>query len=106
MSKQHPVKPRRRQWFILRVEELETRLAPAAMINSTTLRFTDVDSDLVTVQFSKPLLTAANVGSVFTFNSPLGDVGPQQLQEINLTGLAAAAANGVSISITAVPTAT
>src|SRR5262249_44426313 len=41
----------------LQVEELETRLAPAVLVNPTTVKYQDVDGDNVTVKLSLPLLT-------------------------------------------------
>jgi len=93
-----------RRRAILRVEELERRLAPAAFVNPTPLHFTDVDGDNVTVLLSKPLLQSTNVGTIFIFNNSFGSSGPQQLEEIDLTSLAASA-NGLSLTITAVPSA-
>ncbi len=104
MRKHLPARSPRRAGARLRIEELETRLAPATLVNGTALHFTDVDNDLVTVQFSAAVLTATNDASVFTFNNAFATSGPQQLEEINLLPLGTAA-NGLSISVTAVPTA-
>jgi hypothetical protein len=62
--------------------------------------YQDVDGDSVTVKFTKPLLTAANVNSVFTFDAGNvnGDNGAkQQLRRIDLTVLGTAS-NGTGIS--------
>lgn len=81
-----------------RIEILESRIAPAAVfINSTTGGYKDVDGDLVTVKFSLPILTTANVTSVLE-TAQLG-IG-YQLQEINLTGVTAPVA-GIGITVTA-----
>src|SRR5687768_18511403 len=37
-------------------EPLEGRIAPAILLNASTVQFTDTDGDLVTVKLSKPLL--------------------------------------------------
>jgi hypothetical protein len=40
------------------IELLENRIAPAALfLNSKSASFSDSDGDLVTVSFSKPILT-------------------------------------------------
>lgn len=77
------------------IELLENRIAPAALfLNSKSASFSDSDGDLVTVSFSKPILTQANLASV------LSD-GPTPA--IDLTGLGKDAkglslAQGASIS--------
>ena len=98
-----PAKLPSRRWSKLSVEELERRLAPATLASGAALHYTDVDNDLVTVQFSSSLLTVNNDSSVFTFNNAFAASGPQQLEEINLLPLGTAA-NGLSISVTAAPT--
>lgn len=75
------------------LETLESRIAPAAVfVNATTATYNDHDGDHVTVHFSKPVLTAGNVGTVFTFNVA-GD-----LSALDLT--AAAAPDGTGITFT------
>lgn len=56
------------------IEALESRWLPATLINATTLTFQDIDGDDVTVKLSQPILTAANVNSVFTFSTGAGAV--------------------------------
>jgi len=90
------------------IESLESRIAPAILattltfVKPTTATYTDVDGDLVTVKFSKAILSPANVASVLI----IGPVDPthDQLQRIDLTagGLAKPAA-GTTITITVVP---
>ena len=89
----------------LPIEPLEYRIAPATLVNPTTITYQDADGDDVVVKFSKPILATDNPNTVFTF-----DVGgfsgsnqdPQQLQQINLNGLLnPAEAAGVSITVTA-----
>ena len=97
----------------LTIEQLEARIAPALLIgpraifpsstvtfvSATTATYTDVDGDLVTVKFSKSILTAANVATVLV-TSPI-DPTHDQLQTIDLTvpGLAKPAA-GTTITLT------
>jgi hypothetical protein len=92
----------------LNLEALETRDAPATLVSPTKLTYQDVDGDNVTVLFSKPLLNAGNADSVFSFSvdKVSGDNSiKQQLRAIDLTILGAAA-NGVSITTTAVASPT
>ncbi|MHA3772257.1 beta strand repeat-containing protein [Verrucomicrobiota bacterium sgz303538] len=82
------------------IESLEPRVAPATLVSPTTLTYTDVDGDLVTVKFTKPLLTQANVNSVFTFST--GTVNGsnstgQLLQRINLESFGDADGLGISV---------
>src|SRR5262245_28766999 len=90
---------------ILRLEHLERRDAPATLVGLNTVTFQDADGDNATVTLSKPLLSAANVNSVFDFDA--GSVNgsnavKQQLQRIDLTALGAAA-KGVSVIVSATP---
>jgi hypothetical protein len=49
------------------IELLENRIAPAALfLNSKSASFSDSDGDIVTVSFSKPILTQANLASVLS----------------------------------------
>jgi hypothetical protein len=85
------------------IEPLETRLAPATLLNPTTLTFLDVDGDSVIVKVSKPVFTAGAVDDVFQFSTGSVDgnnATPQQLQSIDLTQLTSpAAARGISLSV-------
>jgi hypothetical protein len=80
----------------LAVEVLEDRLAPAVLLNPTTVSYQDVDGDNVTVHVSKGTLTPASL----TFDSAFGNSGPQQLRKVNL---AVASFQGASLSVTATP---
>lgn len=64
-----------------RIEALESRIAPATIVNPTTVTYTDIDGDLVTITVSKGDLTGR-----LTFLPVLADGTntPQQLQIINL----------------------
>lgn len=80
-------------------QTLETRVLPATFVNPTTMTYTDVDGDDVSVTFSNPILTASNVNSVFQFNRGSvngNNVFPQQLQKISLTGIARAAGTSIT----------
>src|SRR4051794_10302794 len=87
------------------LEALESRIAPATLVNPTTLTYHDSDGDLVTVKLSKPLLTSlATANTVFHFDagvvvaSGAPDVTPQQLQTIDFTGQTAFAGGGVTVT--------
>lgn len=54
----------------LRVEVLESRLAPATLISPTTLTYRDVDGNNVTVHLSKPLLTSATIAADVSSSTP------------------------------------
>ena len=87
------------------IEPLEARIAPATLVNPTTVTFQDKNGDAVTVTISTPLFTTASVAKVFTFDtgSVNGDnSAEQQLELLNITKLGHAA-SGMDISITAVP---
>jgi hypothetical protein len=77
----------------LLIEPLESRIAPATLVNPLTVTYTDVDNDFVTISVSHGDLT----GKVI-FEGAFGDNGPQQLKQINLTSPAFAHA---SVTITA-----
>ncbi len=79
------------------IEPLESRIAPAAIfVNANLGAITDEDGDIVTVQFSKPLLTASNIATILV-TTPTGD--GDRLSKINLAGLSAA--TGVDIMVKA-----
>jgi hypothetical protein len=88
-----------------RLEALEARLAPATLVNATTVTYQDVDGDNVTVHISKPVFSAATINQVLTFDTGTatsGNATPQQLQLIDLSQLASpAAAGGATLSVTA-----
>lgn len=84
------------------LEPLEARIAPATLLPGGKIAtFTDIDGDAVTVKFSKPILTAGNVGGIFSFiGSTFANTGPQRLGTLLLANLGDAA-DGVNITITA-----
>jgi hypothetical protein len=101
------------------IEALEGRIAPATLIDASTVQFTEVDGDIVTIHFSKPLFTKlASAEETITLNK-LDDIfkfsggttfitdGPQDLQRMDLTKVkpigtsTANPANGISITIDA-----
>ncbi len=84
------------------LEPLEARIAPATLLpGGKVATFTDIDGDVVTVKFSKPVLTAANVGTIFAFTGSIfAASGPQKLATLQLANLGADA-NGVNITISA-----
>jgi len=100
-----PFRSARSRSAIPAIEPLEARIAPATLVNPTTVTFQDKNGDAVTVTISKPLFTQTNVANVFTFDNGFntGDnTVQQQLETFDVTHLGHAAA-GLSISITAVP---
>ena len=99
-------------------EPLEGRIAPAILLNPTTVQFKDSQGDLVTVKFSKALFGPGNtldalLDRVFKFDT--GNVRSngntdtaQELQTIDLLGVtttplnqSTSPANGISITISA-----
>jgi hypothetical protein len=81
------------------LELLEPRIAPAstlALVDAQTATYTDVDGDHVTVHFSKPILTSANLDTILeTVPSGMGD-------ELKLMDVAGAPnASGTDITVTA-----
>jgi hypothetical protein len=88
------------------LETLEARIAPStlAFVNPTTATYTDPNGDLVTVKFTKPILSAANVGHVLV--TAAIDATHDQLQQIDLTVLdIATSPKGTGITVTARPSA-
>jgi hypothetical protein len=95
--------PRRRARPRLGVEPLEPREVPATLVGPTTLTYRDADGDNVTVTFSKPILTAGNVNTVFAFDAGSvngNNAAKQLLEKITLTGVAGAAGTTVTTSAT------
>lgn len=89
--------------WVPQIELLEARLTPATRIDSTLISYREPDGDDVQIRLSKPLLTSdAVANNVVHFDTGAvdGTSAPQQLQTVDLTGLAAA---GLSLTITATP---
>ncbi len=65
----------------------------ATLVAANKLTYQDADGDNVEVTLSKPVLTAGNVNSIFTFDTgPIAGNGTkQQLRTINLVGVAGVA---------------
>ena len=96
------------------IEPLESRIAPAILINARTVSYLDIDGDQVLIKTSRPIFTSeAIANSILHFSAGSvngsNSVG-QQLQTIDLTGSGQspaqavamrALANGTSISVTA-----
>src|SRR5688572_2820753 len=95
-------------------EPLERRIAPASLINPSTLVYTELDGDTVTITFSKPLFDLppatlnTKLDDVFKFSAGDAHSGtetPQQLQLIDLTKAPVVdfknAAAGISFTIAA-----
>jgi hypothetical protein len=87
---------------------LESRIAPATLLNSETFTYQDTDGDDVTVHISKPLFNSATINAVLQFDvgatngtKAAPDNGtPQQFRKLDFTALGVpSTANGVSISI-------
>ena len=112
-------KPRKE---IVGIEPLEGRIAPATILNPSTVIFTDMDGDTVTIEFSKPLFNQATpaqqlvaLEAVFDFqkagqdgalvDSAFADSGPQYLKLMDLTKFSLmgpkSVAGDVSLTITA-----
>ena len=111
------------------LESLEGRIAPAALINPTTLVYKDFDGDIVTVKFSKALFTSANAAlneananTVFKLTNAGGTAtsvtvgafnpasAPEQLRLIDVNAVPLASgkslALGAGITVTAAKAAT
>lgn len=86
------------------IEPLEPRIAPATLlfVDAKTATYTDKDGDLVTVKFSKGILSANNVASVLVTSEV--DATHDELYRIDLTvsSLATSAA-GTKITVSVVP---
>lgn len=70
------------------------------LLSKNALQYTDVDGDLVKVQFSKPVLTAKNVLNAFNFQLVDGSDTNLQLQSINFALLAGVTGSNVTITAT------
>lgn len=90
------------------LEILEARVAPAKILSPTTVIYTDLDGDLVTLKLSKGLFESNTIANaVLTFSSGAGAVNdsittPEQLQLIDLQ---TRPVTGLTIMVTAKTTA-
>lgn len=87
-------------------ERLESRTLLASLISPTRVTYQDIDGDDVTVTLSRPVLTLANVNSIFVFNSSNvngSNAIPQQLRQINLVGVAGVAGTTITTVATRNP---
>ena len=94
-----------RSWSV--AGALEQRTLLASLVSATKLSYQDTDGDNVTVTLSKPVLTAGNVNSIFTFDTGTvngSNATKQQLRSINLGGVLGVA--GTTITTAAVRSAT
>jgi hypothetical protein len=76
------------------VEHLESRIAPASL-TGRVLSYTDIDGDKVTISFTKGTLSSAN----FTFDNAFGGTGTQQLQRIDVSGLADVEGSNIIVKV-------
>lgn len=87
------------------LEMLECRIAPASLVNASVVTYKDVDGDLVTLKFTKPILKdAAAAGTILHFDTGSVDgslATGQQLQTLDLSGLPEAAGHGIGFTLTA-----
>ncbi len=88
------------------IETLESRIAPATIVNPTTIAFQDIDGDDVKIHVSKPIFTdPATAAKLAHLSGAFGDTGPQSLSSLEFSDLGAAC-NGLDIFITAKHSAT
>src|SRR5436190_6870441 len=108
MTRRLRTQPRRRVTASFQpfgVQTLEVRRLPAQMISPTELHYQDQDGDDVVVKFSASILNAGNVNSIFKFSSGAGAVNgntntKEQLQRIDLQGIATAAGTDIKVTAT------
>lgn len=88
--------------FPVILEKFEDRIAPAVLINPSTVTFQDVDGDEVTVKFSKKILTSQETLDEVLSLTP-GDVSGEKLDGIDLSllDLTAAQLNRLGVTIVA-----
>jgi hypothetical protein len=87
---------------ILRCEQLERRDAPATLVGNTKVTYQDFDGDNVSVIFTKPILNAGNVDTIFGAGFVTGDNTTKQTLSIIALAPIGAVARGVSITTSAV----
>jgi hypothetical protein len=87
---------------ILRCEQLERRDAPATLVGNTKVTYQDFDGDNVSVIFSKPILDAGNVDTIFGAGFVTGNNTTKQTLSMIALAPIGAVARGVSITTSAV----
>lgn len=78
-------------------------ITSAKLVNAMTVTYDDIDGDHVTVKLSKPLLTAGNVNTVFTFDTGLVNDGVNARQQLQLIDLRSLAAAGLNVTVSVAP---
>lgn len=99
-----PQRAAERERGMASVEVLEARIAPATLVNPTTVTYTDIDGDHVTITTSKSIFTSTTINEVLKFNTGSvngSDATPQQLQFIDLAVIGSKAA-GTSLTVSTV----
>ncbi len=79
-----------------------TANSSAKLVNASTVTYQDADGDKVTVKFSKSLLTAANVASVFRFDTGVVNDGVLAAQQLRFLDLRPLASSGLGVTFTVV----
>ena len=75
---------------------------PSVRVNASTVTYTDSDGDRVTLKFSKPLLTDANVNNVVHFDFGMVGDGGAALRQLQYLDLRPLASNGLGVTVTVV----
>lgn len=84
------------------LELLEDRTVPATLVNPQLVTFQDQDGDLAQIVFSKPVLNPSLIESIVQFEggfSAGNNSLKQQLDAINVSGLDAASALGLHVTV-------
>lgn len=76
------------------IEFLECRIAPAAL-TGRVVKYIDLDGDAVTVTLTKGTLAEAN----FIFDTAFATTGPQELQKIDLSGVADVDTSNITVAV-------
>jgi hypothetical protein len=93
---------RTRPRSILRCEQLERRDAPATLVGNTKVTYQDFDGDNVAVIFSKPILNAGNVDTIFGAGFVTGSNTTKQTLSMIALAPIGVAVQGVSITTSAI----
>lgn len=76
------------------IEPLESRIAPATLAGRV-VKYIDLDGDAVTVTLTKGTLAEAN----FIFDNTFASAGPQELQRIDLSGVADVDTSNITVAV-------